>query len=263
MIARVVGALTIASLVGGVVHAQACGGPGYPLSITAVSPVELDSMYLAGVARSFAYRWQVPSSRRQELSSWRRVRERTLPPEPRWADDLTPDPALRAAMRVTILRNGRLRAATPELLSGDKTFDRSLQTIATDPLPHPPELPAFPASVAADSVVVLVTFGGEPPAGAAVVRFAAQQTPVLLTPGTLEVRPPPASSSTSTPRPAATVKYDVKETGGVDPGSIEILETSDRALGNAIRDGLVRARFRPATSNCRPIRMTVLQRFGG
>jgi hypothetical protein len=255
-------ALAFAALTGAQIEAQSCADSGYPLGVSALSPAELDSGYLAGVARSFAYRWQVPSNSRQGLSAWRRVRERTLPPAPRWADDLTPEPSLRASMRVTILKNGRLRAAAPEPVSGERSFDRSLPTIASDPLPQPPEMPVFPAGVAGDSVIVLVTFGGEPPAGAAVVRFAAQQTPVLLTPGTLEVRPPASSNSSLAPRPRATVKYDVTETGEVDPRSIEILETSDRALGKAIRDALVRALFRPATSNCRPIRMTVLQKFG-
>jgi hypothetical protein len=48
----------------------------------------------------------------------------------------------------------------------------------------------------------------------------------------------------------------------VDGNSIEILESSDRELSDVIRSGLLRARFEPAESNCRPITMTVVQRFG-
>lgn len=97
--------------------------------------------------------------------------------------------------------------------------------------------------------------------GPGVIRFAASQSPVQLVPGTLEVVPRAGSNTPSTAR-RATVKYDVTEQGNVLPASLEILESSDAELTSAIRDGLLRARFRPAVSNCRAISMSVVQQFG-
>jgi hypothetical protein len=242
--------------------AQVCGGPGYPLGVTAIHPASLDSSFLAGVARSFAFRWQVPSQRRREFSLWRRVRNRVLPPEPRWADDGAPAPAVRVDLLIAIRRNGRLRAGDLSPGSGDEQFDESLATIASDPLPGAPDLPPFPAGTGGDSVIVRVTFGGDPEPGAAVVRFAAQQTPVRIVPGTFNVTAPRTASTPSSGQRSAVLKYDVTDKGTVPPGSIQVLESSDREYANAIRDGLIRAQFQPATSNCRAITMTVLQRFG-
>jgi hypothetical protein len=57
-------------------------------------------------------------------------------------------------------------------------------------------------------------------------------------------------------------KYDVTELGEILPGSVEVLESSDHDYEVAVRDNLLRQRFQPATQNCRPIAMSVVQRFG-
>ena len=238
-----------------------CQAPGYPLVVRAAADVGLDTVYLNAVARAFAYRWQVPSQRRNDFAGWRRVRHRTLPPEPRWADDWSPSASHRARMRVTVYANDRLRAADPEPASGDRVFDRSLRTIATDPMPLAPALPAFPAAAGPDSLILEVTFGSADTSGiVGTARFAASQGRVVVHPGTLNVEAPRGATTPSLQR-GATVKYDVTELGVVSPSSIEVLDSSDRELSDAIRDGLLRARFQPAESNCRPITMTVIQRF--
>lgn len=78
--------------------------------------------------------------------------------------------------------------------------------------------------------------------------------------------PPDASDSPNTPPASqrfATIKYDVNERGQVVPSSVEILDSSDRELVDAIRAALARARFRAAEQGCRPITMTVVQTFRG
>lgn len=243
--------------------AQRCALPGYALVVQATEGAPLDSAYLNALARSLAFRWQTPSARRADHSGWRRVRVRTLPPEPRWADDWSPETQHRAEMLLTIRRNGRLRAAEPAPASGDRTFDRSLRSIATEPMPGAPDLPELPAGVSGDSIVVRLLFGAEQiPEGAGVIRFASEQSSVQLIPGTLEVVPRGNSSGRGGTAPRATVKYDVSADGVVTPSSVEILESSSPELTAAIREGLMRARFVAATSNCRPIAMSVLQRFG-
>ncbi len=240
-----------------------CVGAGYPLHVTALVPSQLDSAYLHAAARAFAERWQVPSTKRSEYSSWRRVRNRTLPPAPRWADDWSPGEAHRARMVVTVFRDGKLRAAEPSSASGDRLFDRSLRTIATDPMPGASELPPFPTGITADSIALVVLFGEqEVPDGAGVTRFAFSQQPVRLIPGTLEVNAPRSARTPAASERRAVVKYDVDADGSVPAASIEILESSDRDLAAAIRDGLAKVRFKPAENDCRAIRMTVLQRFG-
>lgn len=244
-------------------RAQCVARAGYPLSVSAMEPVALDTAYLGALSRSFAYGWQVPSNRRSEFPLWRRIRNRTLPPEPRWADDWVVDTAHKAQLRLTIFRNGRLHAAEPQPVSGNRLFDRSLRTIATEPIPRGPDLPGFPAEVSADSLVVLVTFGSIDVTGpVGITRFAAFQNPVALVPGSLEVTAPRSASTPPAIERRAVVKYDVTEAGNIAPSSFEILESSDREISSAIRDGLLRARFKPAVSNCRAITMTVLQRFG-
>lgn len=243
--------------------AAQCVGAGYPLHVTALAPSQIDSAYLHAAARALADRWQVPSTKRSEYSSWRRVRNRTLPPAPRWADDWSPDASHRARMTVTLFRDGKLRAAEPSSASGDRLFDRSLRTLATDPMPGATALPPFPSGITADSLVLELRFGEqEVPAGAGVVRFAFAQQPVRLIPGTLEVNAPRGARTPAVSERRAVVKYDVDTDGSVPAASIEILESSDRDLVAAIRDGLAKARFKPAENDCRPIRMTVLQRFG-
>ena len=44
---------------------------------------------------------------------------------------------------------------------------------------------------------------------------------------------------------------------------IEVHDSSDRELGDAIRTALTRAPFRAAVQGCRPITMTVVQTFRG
>jgi hypothetical protein len=245
-------------------HAAAqCRAPGYPLVVRAVGDVPLDTVYLNAVAWAFAYRWQVPSPQRNDFTGWRRVRHRTLPPEPRWADDWMPSDSHRARMLITVYRNGRLRAADPLPVSGDPVFDRSLRTIATDPMPRAPDLPEFPAAAGPDSLLLDVTFGSADTSGiVGIARFAGSQAPARVIPGTLNIQAPRRATTPSVVQRGAIVKYDVTAVGAVDGNSIEILESSDRELSDVIRSGLLRARFEPAESNCRPITMTVVQRFG-
>jgi hypothetical protein len=111
--------------------------------------------------------------------------------------------------------------------------------------------------------VLTIAFGdtlSETPIG--IARFAAKQKPVQLVPGSFDLVAPRSANTPPASQRNALVKYDVTDRGTVPPQSIEILESSDRDLSNAIRDGLLRARFRPAESNCRAITMTVVQRFG-
>jgi hypothetical protein len=234
------------------------------LTVSAPGVTAADSAFLTELARAFAYRWQTPSRKRQDFTGWRGMRNRTLPPEPRWADDWSPTAVHRAHMRVVLQRNGRLRADEPDSASGDRIFDSSLRSIAIAPMPKAPELPPLPADVAADSVVLFVTFGDTATAEgpSRTIFFAAAQRPVEIVPGTLDIVAPRTSTTPSAAERRAIVKYDVTEDGTVPPLSIEILQSSDRELANAISDGLRRARFRPAESNCRPIAMTVVQRFG-
>lgn len=235
---------------------------GYALVVRATGEPVLDSALLSSIARAVAYRWEVPSKRRNEFAGLQRLRTRTLPPEPRWADDWTPGEQHRAVVSLTLHRNRKVRIGEPRPASGDVLFDRSLRSIASDPMPGAPALPAIPNGLQGDSLVVEVLFGAPETAdGPGVIRFAASQSPVQLVPGTLLVVPTSSSNTPSAQR-RATVKYDVTELGHVVPSSLEILESSDRELTNAIRDGLMRAQFRPAMSNCRAISLSVVQRFG-
>lgn len=256
----VAGSLALASAEA---SAQRCDLPGYAVVVQAADGAPLDTAYLNALARALAFRWQTPSARRADHAGWRRVRLRRLPPEPRWADDWSPESQHRAEMLLTVRRNGRLRAADPAPASGDRNFDRSLRTIATEPIPGAPDIPALPEGFTGDSLLVRVRFGApDVPEGAGVVRFASAQTAVQLIPGTLEVVPRGNSGGRGGTSPSATVKYDVSADGTVMPSTVEILESSSPELTAAIREGLMRARFVAATSNCRPIAMSVLQRFG-
>jgi hypothetical protein len=231
---------------------------GYPLMVSWANATGPDSSFLRAFIEAAAYRWRVPSRRRNAYDGWQRVRNRLLPPEPRWADDWLPELRHRATMLVTLHRDGEVEASDLEG-SGDDGFDRSLRSIVDEPMPAAPDLPELPEDFVADSATLRISFGhanaAEPHA---VIRFAAHQTPVRLVPGTLRVDNPPGSSRA----PRATVKYDVTPSGTVRRASIEILRSSSRALSEAIQDGLLRARFEPATSNCRPIGQSVVQTFG-
>ena len=58
------------------------------------------------------------------------------------------------------------------------------------------------------------------------------------------------------------MKYDIGGTGRVDPTSLEFVRSAGVRFDEAIRAGLRDARFRPPTSNCRPVAQTVVQTFG-
>jgi len=234
---------------------------GYPLSVLALDSGTLDTLFLRDLARTAAFRWQTPSPGRRRHTGWRQVRHRTLPPEPRWADDWTPDSTHRAVLAVTLHREGREPAVAARGESGDRLFYRSLQSVFDDPMPGAPPLPAFPSGTTGDSVRLELHFGAIPPSGEyRTVRFAAQQRPVRLLPGTLRVTQPPGAGGRRPP--SAIVKYDVGTDGRMVAGSFQVLEASDRAFGRSVGDALAQARFTPAESNCRPIAHTVLQAFG-
>jgi hypothetical protein len=143
--------------------------------------------------------------------------------------------------------------------SGDRAFDRSVADAFADGAPGAPSLPALPAGL--DSVRVAVGFGTALEDGAAAVRFAVHQAPVTVVQGTLEVARP-QRPGTSIAAPSATVKYDVDAAGRIVPASIDVLASTDRAMEQSIRAGLLRARFVPAQSNCRTVPLSVVQRFG-
>lgn len=254
----------IVGIVPAVASAQSCSAPGYPLTVETLGPALSDTAYAQTMAHALAYRWPVPSNRRESYTDWRRVRRRTLPPEPRWADDYQPSDSLRATFDIVIPRRGRPRALTPSLLSGDELFDRSLRLMVTEPMSASPDLPPFPASVTADSIIVRVHLGsaGDSVAGGR-TRFASGQRPAQLVPGSLAFNAPRGPTTPPAGQRFATVKYDVNELGRVVPTSVEILDSSDRELADAIRAALVNARFRAAEQNCRPVTISVVQTFRG
>jgi hypothetical protein len=127
-----------------------------------------------------------------------------------------------------------------------------------------PAPPRIPDSLGTDSVRVRLLFGAAPPSDGrphGLVRFAAAQTPVRVAsavPFSVPSRPgamPPAARR-------AIVKYDVNENGTIRIGSVEVVYANDRDFEHAIVENLYRQQLQPATQNCRPIAMTVLQRFG-
>ncbi len=163
-------------------------------------------------------------------------------------------------MRLTIFRDSTKARAELTARSGDRLFDRSLETVVSDPMPGSPPIPTLPPGHAADSVIVVVTFGdtsSSEPQG--VIHFAAVQTRGELVPNTLRVLPPMRHSG---PFPPTTVKYDILETGRVDPASLEFVRSTGMRFDDAIREGLRTAQFRAPTSNCRPVAQTVVQAFG-
>jgi len=255
--------LSLLLLVPGVSQGQSCSelddDAGYPVVATALAE-SADSEWLTAVASAAAYRWRVPSRRRNAYEGWERVQHRILPPEPRWADDWDPRESGRAVVRLTIRRDGRQHRAEVVQGSGNRAFDRSLETIASHPMPGSPALPGLPPGETGDSVVVTLTFGDTPdidPRG--IVRFAAVQTRIELETRSLAVQRPPGYSGNF---PRMTVKYDVTTEGRVDPVSIEFVRTRGAEFEHQIRDALMKARFRPPTSNCRPIAQSVVQTIG-
>ncbi len=260
--------LAAGALVAGRLAAQSCPGvaplAGYPVAVAGRDAPLPDTGFLRDFARAAAYRWAVPSRRRNAYSGWQRVSRRLLPPEPRWADDWRPSEPHRAQLLLMVYRKGPPRRLDLSLQSGDRLFDQSLRSIVEEPLPGSPPFPLLPDGLGSDSLTVSVSLGfvdtTHGPVG--LVRFAAEQQPVRLVPGSLRVEATSRSNS-MTPGPRrATVAYDVTISGSVDPGSIEVLESTDPDLSEAIRDALLRARFTPAESNCRPVAQSVIQTFG-
>lgn len=236
------------------------GVQGYPVWARAADGAALDSAWTRAVADAVARRWEPPSPRRGGFGGLNRARNRIQPPEPRWPDDWAPSARHLARVEVTLRRGGRAGEATVAVPSGDRDFDRTLPQPFRDAGRGSPPLPQLPAGL--DSVRLVVGFGMAPEPGAGTVRFAAQQTPLTVVPGTLNVNRP-AGSQRPGPLAQITVKYDVDANGRIMPGSIDVLDGSDRAMADAVEAGLLRARFSAAQSNCRPVALSVAQQFGG
>ncbi|WP_420128873.1 hypothetical protein [Longimicrobium sp.] len=243
---------------------RACPVPaalqGYPVWARAADGTALDSAWTRSVADAVARRWEPPSRRRASFPGLSRLRERVQPPEPRWPDDWAPSASHVARVEVTLRRGGRPGEAAVTAPSGDRAFDRTLPELFREGAPGSPDLPALPAGL--DSVRLVVGFGVAPEEGAGAVRFAAQQSPLQVVPGTLTVNRPSTAPPAGPPLPV-TVKYDVDAAGRVLPGSIQVLEGSDRSMTTAVQAGLLRARFTPAQSNCRAVTLSAVQQFGG
>jgi hypothetical protein len=247
-------------------QAQRCplpdGALGYPVSAVASDPGQLDAPFLEKMASAAAYRWRVPSRRRSTYIGWDRVRSRLRTPEPRWAEDWKPEAKHRARLTLVLHRGGGVTFAGPAAGSGDRMFDESLASIVDAPMPAAPDFPTLPAGIAGDSALVELVFGEETSGAAATIRFAAQQRPVRLVPGTLNVVAPRDVGTPNARNRRATVKYDVTAEGSVALGSIEIVESSDPEIRRAIEQALRGARFTPAQSNCRAVAQSVVQTFG-
>jgi TonB family protein len=239
-------------------QARACPVPagveGYAVWVTGDG---VDAAYARALADAVARRWEPPSRRRASFDGLNRLRDRIQPPEPRFPDDWAPAAAHVARVEITLRRTGRPDEARVAASSGDRAFDRSLTGLFREGAPGAPDLPALPAG--ADSVRVTVGFGGAAPAGAGLVRFARQQSPVEVVPGSLQVTPPRGASGSTA---HATVKYDVDPSGALVASSIQFLSSSDREMEQNVRAGLLRARFQPARSDCRAVALSVVQQFG-
>lgn len=243
-------------------QARSCPVPdgmtGYPVWVQALDGATLDSAYTQALANAVARRWGPPSPRIREYRGLGRMRMRLQPPEPRFPDDWRPQSQHVARMKVTLRRRGRadVRMDAP---SPDRDFNRTVEDAFGEGAAGAPALPDLPAGL--DSARVAVGFGTPPEAGASVVRFAAHQTALTIVPGTLQVTRPRVPGNSSIPA-SATVRYDVDASGNLMPSSLQMLTSSDRAMEDGIRAGLLRARFVPAQSNCRPVALTVIQQFG-
>jgi hypothetical protein len=243
---------------------RACPVPasvqGYPVWVKTMGGAAVDSAWTRAVADAVARRWEPPSRRRGSLAGLNRLRGRIQPPEPRWPDDWTPSARHVARVEVTLRRGARPGEPAVTMPSGDRAFDHTLPELFRDAAPGSPDIPPLPAGL--DSVRLAVGFGLAPEEGVQAVRFAAQQTPLAVVPGTLNVARPAYPQRAGPPLPV-TVKYDVDTEGRVVPRSIEVLEGGDRAMNDAVQAGLLRARFSVAQSNCRPVTLSVVQQFGG
>jgi hypothetical protein len=236
------------------------GMQGYPVWAGGADGAALDSAYARALADAVARRWEPPSPRRRTFPGLNRLRGRIQPPEPRWPDDWRPQARHAARVEVTLRHGAPPGEARVTAASGDRAFDRSVAALFADGAPGAPELPALPAG--ADSLRVAVHFGTAPEGGAPAVRFAVHQSALSVVPGTLEVARPQTPGTSIAP-PSVTVKYDVDAAGRIVPASIDVLDSTDRAMEQGIRAGLLRARFVPAQSNCRAMDVSVVQQFGG
>jgi hypothetical protein len=249
-----------------VFHSPSCPVPaevrGYPVTVVRVDGAPLDSAYAAALADAVARRWETPSPGRGRHPGLGRVANRVHTPEPLWADDWVPEDRHTARIAATLHRDGGVRAVVVEAASGDRLYDRSLESIFGSRAAEP-ALP-FPGSLAEDSIRVRVWLGVEPEGGGGPgVRFAAQQSPVRVVPGSLQVFAPPGGPGARPgARPSATVKYDVDADGALVPGSVQVLRSSGAEFSRRVTEGVRRARFVPAQANCRPVARSVAQRFG-
>lgn len=243
-------------------QARSCPVPegmqGYPVWVRALDGTALDSAYARALVDAVARRWGPPSPRMRGYAGLGRMRQRLQPPEPRFPDDWRPQAEHVARMEVTLHRRGGpdVRMAAP---SPDRAFNRSLEDAFGEGAPGAPPLPALPAGL--DSARIAVGFGTAPEPGASTVRFAVHQSPMAVVQGTLQVARPRQPGNSVVP-PSATARYDVDASGNIVPSSIQLLASSDRAMDEGVRGGLLRARFVPAQSNCRPVAISVVQQFG-
>lgn len=236
---------------------------GYPLTVRATGGPALDSAYAAAMVSAMARRWETPGRARSRFPGAGRASVRLVTPEPLWADDWSPGARHVARIAATLHRDGRVRRFEILRSTGDHRFDGSLQSIFA-PGVRGPRLPELPDALGEDSVRLVVSLGTLPEEdGAATVRFAAQQSPVRVVPGTLHVVPPRRAARAGSAPPEVTVKYDVDSEGRMVPGSFRVLRGSDRRLARAVATALPQASFVPAHANCRPIARSVVQTFGG
>jgi hypothetical protein len=247
---------------------------GFPVTVIAADGANVSVEFLNATANAIAHRWVTPSNQRATFTQWRRVRARTLPEIPRWADDFTPAATHRASTVLVLRRRGRPTISAPSPASGDAFFDGSLASVVRDPMPASPAFPDIPASVSADTLALRVSFGIEPAEpGHGVIRFAAVQEPAALVPGSMNIDYRERRTVAPGERLQSSVavlegfniivKYDILVDGSVDPRSIQVLESNDRDLQRAIELALQRARFVPARTNRISVRTTVVQLFGG
>lgn len=231
------------------------GARGYPITAVALGESSLDPAWLTALARTVAYRWRVPTRLPSQHAGFASLTASVLPDAPRWAGDWKPSARHRAEVVVRIGPSGVVGEPETRSTSGDPLFDESLLTFHADPVPATPRLPSPPVG-GADTVRVLLRFGGEPQPGerTGVVRFARQQREVRIMPPSLLVR--------LTPNERAVVKYDVGTDGRVVPASLHMIQSSSEGFARAVERALYARRFPPAQGDCAPIRVTVVQVFG-
>ena len=228
---------------------------GYPITAIALGDSSLDPAWLTALARSVAYRWRVPTRLPSQHAGFATLTATVLPDAPRWAEDWKPSTRHRAEVVVKIGPSGVVGEPETRSTSGDPLFDESLLSFHADPVPATPRLPSPPVG-GADTIRVLLRFGGEPQPGerAGIVRFARQQREVRIMPPSLLVR--------LTPNERAVVKYDVGTDGRVVPGSLHMIQSTSEGFRHAVERALHARRFPPAQGDCSPIRVTVVQVFG-